>query len=53
MFAAGIGESGYKSVFVNKVLLENPAYPLTYDNLPFTHNTDHSGGLPIPKQMPT
>lgn len=35
-FAAGMGEFGSMSVFVNKVLLENPSRPLTYDNLPFT-----------------
>lgn len=34
-FAARMGESGSMSVFVNKVLLENPSCPLTYDNLPF------------------
>lgn len=35
-FAAVMGESGSISVFVNKVLLENPSRPLTYGNLLFT-----------------
>lgn len=53
-FAAGMGESGSVSVFVNKVLLENPSRPLTYDNLPFTlAQLQHrpQWGCPIPKQM--
>lgn len=50
MFAAGVGES--MPVSVNKVLLENPSYPLTYGNLLFTlAQLQHrpQWGLPIPK----